>query len=63
MQEGIESLKIESEHLQRVDDTIRRQREQLRSTFDEFERKQDIFNEKGSWFTAFNQSCFVIIKY
>jgi len=41
---------MESEHLQHVDDTIRRQREQLRNTFDEFERKQEIFNEKGLWF-------------
>jgi len=49
VQEGIESLKMESEHLQHVDDTIRRQREQLCNTFDEFERKQEIFNEKGLW--------------
>lgn len=47
VKEGLESLKTESEHLQRVDDTIRRQREQLRHTFDEFERKQSLFNEKG----------------
>ncbi|KXN90065.1 hypothetical protein AN958_05070 [Leucoagaricus sp. SymC.cos] len=46
VQEGLESLKTESENLQRVDDTIRRQREQLRTTFDEFERKQNLFNEK-----------------
>ncbi|KAF5356083.1 hypothetical protein D9756_003731 [Leucocoprinus leucothites] len=46
VREGLENLKTESEHLQRVDDTIRRQREQLRSTFDEFERKQCLFNEK-----------------
>ncbi|KAF9453855.1 hypothetical protein P691DRAFT_657472 [Macrolepiota fuliginosa MF-IS2] len=46
VQEGLESLKTESEHLQRVDDTIRRQREQLRLTFDDFERKQGLFNEK-----------------
>ncbi|KAJ3569776.1 hypothetical protein NP233_g4834 [Leucocoprinus birnbaumii] len=46
VQEGLENLKTESEHLQRVDDTIRLQREQLRATFDEFERKQNVFNEK-----------------
>lgn len=47
VQEGLDSLKSESEHLQRVDDTIRHQREQLRLTFDEFERKQSVFNERG----------------
>ncbi len=49
VQDGLENLKTESEHLKRIDDTIHRQREQLRLTFDEFERKQTFFNDKG-WF-------------
>lgn len=47
VQDGLECLKSESEHLQHVDDTIRRQREKLRLTFDELECKQSAFNERG----------------
>lgn len=47
VQDGLECLKSESEHLQHVDGTIRRQREKLRLTFNELERKQSAFNERG----------------
>ncbi|EKM83912.1 hypothetical protein AGABI1DRAFT_103959 [Agaricus bisporus var. burnettii JB137-S8] len=46
VQDGLECLKSESEHLQHVDGTIRRQRERLRLTFDELERKQSAFSER-----------------
>lgn len=52
MQDGLECLKSESEHLQHVDGTIRRQREKLRLTFDELERKQSAFSERGTSFVV-----------
>lgn len=45
--QGLEHLRFESEHLQRVDETIRVQRESLHATFQEFEQNQTLFQEKG----------------
>lgn len=47
VREGLDQLRSESEHLQRLDDTIRRQRETLEETFMEFEGKYTLFQEKG----------------
>ncbi|KAG5649899.1 hypothetical protein H0H81_001560 [Sphagnurus paluster] len=45
--QSLEHLRSESEHLKRADETIQLQRETLRSTFQEFERKQLHFQAKG----------------
>jgi len=46
VQEGLDHLSSETQHLQRVDDTIRRQRENLHFTFNEFEKKQLVLQSK-----------------
>ncbi|KAG6890434.1 hypothetical protein C0995_008788 [Termitomyces sp. Mi166 len=45
--ESLEHLRSESEHLKRADETIKCQREMLRASFEEFERKQLRFQAKG----------------
>lgn len=47
VKEGLEHLRSETDHLQRIDETIRRQRGMLDATFQEFEQKQALFQEKG----------------
>jgi len=47
VKEGLEHLRSETEHLQKIDETIRRQREVLTSTFAEFEQKHKVFQDKG----------------
>ncbi|PPR05706.1 hypothetical protein CVT26_008947 [Gymnopilus dilepis] len=46
VKEGLEHLRSETDHLQRIDETIRRQRGILDATFKEFEQKQALFQEK-----------------
>ncbi|GLB36117.1 hypothetical protein LshimejAT787_0304050 [Lyophyllum shimeji] len=46
VEQSLEHLRLESEHLERADETIRLQRELLRSTFQEFQRKQLRFQAK-----------------
>ncbi|KDR84947.1 hypothetical protein GALMADRAFT_233423 [Galerina marginata CBS 339.88] len=46
VKEGLEHLRSETDHLQRIDETIRRQRGTLDATFQEFEQKQALFQEK-----------------
>ncbi|KAG6849511.1 hypothetical protein H0H93_007865 [Arthromyces matolae] len=45
--DSLKHLRSESEHLKRAEETIRSQREMLRVTFEEFERKQLRFQSKG----------------
>ncbi|KAG5647952.1 hypothetical protein DXG03_006986 [Asterophora parasitica] len=47
VEQSLEHLRSESEHLKRANETIALQREMLRSTFQEFERKQLRFQAKG----------------
>lgn len=47
VEESLEHLRSETEHLKRADETIHRQRDALRSTFQDFERKQTKFQLKG----------------
>ncbi|KAF8960998.1 hypothetical protein BDZ97DRAFT_1905679 [Flammula alnicola] len=46
VKEGLEHLRSETDHLQRIDETIRHQRGALDATFQEFEQKQTLFQEK-----------------
>ena len=45
--EGLEHLRSETDHLQRIDEMIRKQRSILDVTFQEFEQKQALLQEKG----------------
>lgn len=47
VEQSIEHLRSESEHLKQADETIRRQREALHSTFRDCEQKQLHFQTKG----------------
>ena len=47
VKEGLEHLRSETDHLQRIDETIRKQRSLLDVTFQEFEQKQTLLQEKG----------------
>jgi len=53
VKEGLEHLRSETDHLQRIDETIRKQRGALDATFQEFEQKQTLFQEKGSFFPPY----------
>jgi len=46
--QGIDNLRIESEHLERVEKAIVQQREALRSTFQNLEQKQSLLQSKGT---------------
>jgi len=46
VKEGLEHLRSETDHLQRIDETIRKQRSILDVTFQEFEQKQTLLQEK-----------------
>ncbi|KAF5313044.1 hypothetical protein D9619_003550 [Psilocybe cf. subviscida] len=46
VKEGLEHLRSETDHLQRIDETIRKQRSALDATFQDFEQKQTLFREK-----------------
>ncbi|KAF9475990.1 hypothetical protein BDN70DRAFT_883015 [Pholiota conissans] len=46
VKEGLDHLRDETEHLQRIDDAIRRQRGALDATFQELEGKRALFQEK-----------------
>ncbi|KAH9486972.1 hypothetical protein JR316_0001038 [Psilocybe cubensis] len=46
VKEGLEQLRSETDHLQRIDETIRKQRGALDATFQELEKKQALFQEK-----------------
>ncbi|KAH6917418.1 hypothetical protein BKA70DRAFT_1418167 [Coprinopsis sp. MPI-PUGE-AT-0042] len=46
VQEGLEDLQAESEHLTRINDTIRRQRDALQKTFQDFEGNYVLFHDK-----------------
>jgi len=46
VREGLEHLRTETNHLQSIEDTIRRQREVLDAGFHEFEQKHALFQEK-----------------
>ena len=48
VRENLAHLRAETEHLQRIEDTIRQQRDALDATFSEFEAKQARFQEKGT---------------
>lgn len=48
VKEGLEHLRSETDHLQRIDETIRKQRSALDATFQDFEQKQTLFREKGA---------------
>jgi hypothetical protein len=47
VKEGLEHLRSETDHLQRIDETIRNQRSLLDVTFQELEQKQTLLQEKG----------------
>jgi hypothetical protein len=47
VKEGLEHLRSETDHLQRIDEMIRKQRSILDVTFQEFEQKQALLQEKG----------------
>lgn len=49
VKEGLDHLREETEHLQRIDEVIRRQRGALDATFQELESKRVLFQEKGSY--------------
>jgi hypothetical protein len=49
VKEGLEHLRSETDNLQRIDETIRKQRGALDATFQEFEQKQTLFQAKGSF--------------
>ena len=49
VKEGLEHLRSETDHLQRIDETIRKQRSILDVTFQEFEQKQTLLQEKGEF--------------
>jgi len=51
VKEGLEHLRSETDHLQRIDETIRAQRGALDATFQEFEQKQALFQSKGTFWT------------
>ncbi|KAF8807363.1 hypothetical protein BYT27DRAFT_7255981 [Phlegmacium glaucopus] len=46
VKEGLVHLRSETDHLQRIDETIRKQRSILDATFQEFEQKQNLLQEK-----------------
>lgn len=46
VKDGLEHLRSETDHLQRIDESIRRQREALDATFQELEQKHTQFEEK-----------------
>ncbi|KAF9040579.1 hypothetical protein BJ165DRAFT_1406648 [Panaeolus papilionaceus] len=46
VKEGLQHLRSETDHLQRIEETIRIQREALDSTFQQFEHKQVLLQEK-----------------
>jgi hypothetical protein len=46
VKEGLEHLRSETDNLQRIDEAIRKQRGALDATFQEFEQKQTLFQEK-----------------
>ena len=48
VKEGLEHLRSETDHLQRIEETIRKQRSALDATFQDFEQKQTLFREKGA---------------
>jgi hypothetical protein len=47
VKEGLEHLRSETDHMQRIDEMIRKQRSLLDVTFQEFEQKQTLLQEKG----------------
>jgi hypothetical protein len=47
VREGLDHLRLEATHLQRIEETIRQQREALGAGFQEFEQKQALFQFKG----------------
>ncbi len=47
VREGLDHLRLETTHLQRIEETIRQQREALGAGFQEFEQKQALFQVKG----------------
>jgi hypothetical protein len=53
VKEGLDHLREETEHLQHIDEVIRRQRGALDATFQELESKRVLFQEKGSCFFFF----------
>jgi len=44
---GMENIRLEAEQLQRINETIRLQRESLEHSFHEFEQKYTLFHDKG----------------
>ena len=46
--QGLDNLRIESEHLERVEKAIVQQREALRATFHSLEQKQSLLQSKGA---------------
>ena len=46
--QGLDNLRIESEHLERVEKAIVQQREALRATFHNLEQKQSLLQSKGA---------------
>ncbi|KAM6498078.1 hypothetical protein JOM56_006026 [Amanita muscaria] len=44
--QGLTSLRLESEHLERVEKTISQQRDAMRATFQDLEQKQSLFKSK-----------------
>jgi chromosome segregation ATPase len=50
VEKSLEHIRSESEHLTRTDETLRRQRSILQSTFQELERKQALLQAKGKSF-------------
>ena len=46
--EGLDQLRTETEHLQRVEESVRRQREMLKASFADFENKYSQFQGKGT---------------
>ncbi|KIL70869.1 hypothetical protein M378DRAFT_175217 [Amanita muscaria Koide BX008] len=46
--QGLTSLRLESEHLERVEKTISQQRDAMRATFQDLEQKQSLFKSKGA---------------
>ncbi|KAF9535432.1 hypothetical protein CPB83DRAFT_841730 [Crepidotus variabilis] len=61
VKEGLEHLRSETDHLQRIDETIRKQREALDASFQSFEQKQNLFQEKVQ--EALTQATDVLAKH
>lgn len=61
VEKSLDHIRSESEHLMRTDETLRRHRSILQSTFQELERKQVLLHAKGDYSFTYPNYLLLII--